>query len=1293
MLTYTYLRPSLSWMRLFNAFSESQQPKEIDNMLVSKKPRNVCYGRTSNESHQQQSNVSSSSKSGDTEKQTKPHSSSQSSKTRPKARPSQPGSTLEFESERNHVNKPLFRSNGSNNGSDSEMQDGETVAQPDPADDADTEEEGEIRPILSGTRRKRTEAKRKAIMPSSNDDDDHDESAEENLKQSPQTQQNVIELSSDESQANDSLAQEERTVKQAAKYTQQKKKSGSRAQTIVEKASEENEMGEWTQEDAEDWYDYFVKSNSDGSFDVEKIIRWRRHPRKKNVQYRVKWENFRDWSNTWITGKHFNSRKGIDEFWRSQKKMYGIRRPVNTYKGDDDRLRESDLDLDDQDTDNEIGNSDSERRERACKRKIDDIRRDRFRLRQLKLRRQGKDANLASSGKRKRHDSSDEDNLQDDTVMTVSSDDNDDMEQNSNMSRSRDSTTEDQSRTETPIETFVVDDEDNDDDGGEYVDSLQDDYMPLPKSSATPALEHGERESSQPAQASRSSTGEASLQLATSSNSAKNSFPTRSREEEAQRVSASPENEEGQTQNELMAFAATFAPSVIPPVRRSAKNGRPGAKGAAENNASTQEEVHVASNNHGSNPANHITEASETSERHAWMGAHRAPPKIKTLNITNDPFQRLSGPSDGKKRRRFTLSGMGGRTEKNVDKIVPLEQLESTSAVDRLFANKSSSSNNRIDHQAENKIVPVGDAFDGWDTDVIVREADKPKDMVQLQNSRNESDFNDHVRQQLDTNVTDLQDDSCGWGAVEESHEEGSIADRAYHMAMNSPLRDQYQNDRDQCRDYRSERSFRSRYNTFATHTGRDDDREEYQMNISGGSHGWYGGDNTNGRNGDANARENKRISFGGVSYSATPNKIASQSMHPDRRSQLDSSDATLNEAFLDVQISSSASPNHSCWRRDAPLPTQKDSLRAAAEKKKGCIPKSDSGMVIADNKHEGRYVDIPSSYAASETGDSEGSGRRSVSVGGKNLDPEMLRKAQTWPWTKEFNEIVKTHDHLVSKQKHEGDSKIDEMAKSLISYIIYKKGGYKTSLEDLLRESPYRTSTHQCVMWILDPLQPLGDDERKCLKLPNFKFITLKNPDKNCIDFKFIWKSDKRNVMLYSLGALVCKVIEWCQARRIKDENKALQVFDFEGKVLCHQWQRLTISTLLEAKRMGEFLEQILEMDNPLATEFESMMYEEGISVSDNLENCSGKWTSQARSYPDERPDRPEKLPKDLKVFTLNLDREVHTTLMTLQYWCRGEFRSFIFAIAGCSMEATQIGTCYSRVDVPSTAEHPDAN
>ncbi|PWN37764.1 uncharacterized protein FA14DRAFT_153122 [Meira miltonrushii] len=1294
-------------------------------MLISKRPRNVRYGRPSDENSEQQSHVSSSSRSGDKENQPRSRSSSQS-KARPKPRPSQSGSTLDFESNPNQAKEPLFRNNDSDNDSDSEMQNGEAVAESDLAEDADTEEEGEIRPILSGSRKKRSNSemqngeavvdfdpaedadteeegeirpilsgfrKKRSKVPKqavpSSTESEQDESAEEDLEPSTQTQQaisasNVIEISSDEDEADDSVARENTVVAQRDKRT-----SRSRARSISKRASDEENLGDWNQEDEDGWLQYFRKSSFEGNFGVEKVIRCRRHPRKHFIQYRVKWKGFRDWSNTWEPGNNFNHRKCIDDFWKLRKKMYGLERPANTYKADDDRLSESDTKLDSDDTDEEVKKSDSERREQACKRKVNDIRRDRFTLREIKLYKHGKDITLARSEKRKRDAVSDEGDAElASSSKTASAVSSSTRSQEKGIGEASASREKQDTQTGSPMEAFVVDDG-NDDDDGEYVDSLQDDYMPLPKSHSAPAIDDAEREASQPAQGSRSSTGEASLELACSSKPANAvSSSTRSQEKGIREGSASREKPDSQPKKDLMSYAATFAISVKAPVRRTAKNGKTVANESMNNHASGQQEVRVAPNDQG---------ALVPSERHAYKGAHKAPGKTKMLEPPKDPLNRLSDIPDGHKRRRLTLSSAERRADKNLDKVVPLEQPEPTSAVDRLFANGPSGSNNCIDLQAESNHVTIDDApLLDWDTDTNVQKAEKSKSSVRFDDNGDTSGWNDNIEPNVDTEMTEKQDQSCGWDAVEDIQAESSNDCRASQMPRNNANHyAQPRNERENRYEHSNGRrfgtefnsKFNSKFNATSSHSGWDGNRGDQQMNTGNGYDGWDDGNSTVRRSDDRNVPDIQGRSYKGANHPAMPHNLPSRSMHPDRLSQLHSSDATLNEAFQDVQIASPSSPiAHTSWRKNVPLPTQKESLGAARKNER--IPKSDSGMVAAaENRHEGMYVNTPSSYTASEAGDSEICERR---IAEKKLNLKYIRNAQSWYWTEELKEIIRSHYHLLPMLRQGANGKKDEVGETLHNYIIYKGGGFRPSLDDRLREVD-----RKCVMWIRDIWGPLGDQERECLALRHFKFISIDFEAENKPTIKLIWPSEKPRLTMYSLGALVCKTIEWCQARRIEDENKrtkALRAFHSDEKTLCHAWQRLAISTLLEAKRMGEFLEQVLGLDKTLAIELEFMMVDDGISVLENMEECRGRWTYEARVYPTERPDGPEALTDDLTQFTFRLDREVHCTLMTMQHWCSHSFRTFNFAIAGCSMEASQIGTCYSRVDIPSSSDHPDA-
>lgn len=1251
-------------MRLFNAFLNKQEKEKEDIMLISKKApvRNVRYGRPStaqDEASKRENTESSRSKDVDTQMKTQSQLSSSQSNGRPKPRPSQPGSTLDFQSKPNLINGsssgPLFRDNHSDTDSDLEMQDVGSASQSNAADDTDTEEEDEIEPIPSGSRKRRSKVPKKAVPSSS----DNESAAKITAKTSNRIANNstscIIEISSDEADEIALPARERRDKTRANRRVEKKITNNTRAQDIVHGMDEEEEMGEWNREDAEDWYEYFAKvtnQSNDKDFDIEKVIRWRRHPRRKFIQYRVKWKGYRDWSNTWEPGKNFETRHCIDEFWRLQKKMYGFERPANTHKKDDHRIPDSVLDNDSDDTDQEIIGDDSERKESACKRRIDDIRRDRFKWRELKLYTQGKNYKLAKPVRQDGDDSSAASSIGPENVLANS----DTVEHNKHVSTSHHSTVERQASSDTLMEAFIVtEDGDDDDDDGEYVDSLENDYVPLPKSNAAIAFDKDDMDPSPSSPVSRSSAGEASLQLASSprlmpssagASSTKTPSVSRSNTEELQvntsnrKQHSHEEKIENEFAKERTAYAATFTTCVLPTRRRS-NNGKKNADEGLERHHLPAQSLDAASSINAS--------SSESRARHSWMGAHKAQQaKVKIVPAPNDPFKRQLSQSDGYKKRRLSLSSSSyaNNNSKYTSQVQP-------GPVNRSLERRFGDSNNHIRRQAQNKV-----SF---------------------------SDQNDNVGTRLDAEMTDKGDASYGWGSGESDSEEIPNANKASQKPFNTFNYVTNPYNQSNAEPDLSRREMDPIHNASSTHSAWDMDGEDHHMNNGDEAGGWGWDEDVGDKTEKAYAPIVEQISFAAPQVNSTSNKLSSSSMHPDRIMHLTSSDATLSSAFQEVDIKSPSSPIAQSWRRKGPLPTQIESLGVA--RNNGGIPTSDSGIkVITKEKYEGLPANAPCSHASSEAGESESRGDRSGSAGGSNkLDVKSLQRAQSWTWNEEIRKVLSNHYHLIPKRKQETNGKTDHVRDTLIQYILHHGGGLRFCLDDRLRGGD-----RPCVMWVRDPWQPLGDEERQCLMLRNFEFISFECPSDNVPFLRFIWRSKKPQLILYSLGALVCKLIEWHKALRITDEirkREALNVFKAGDRntTLYHPWQEIAITALLDNNRMGDFLKQVLGLDEHLAEEFEFMLRDGGISLLKSLDKCSAKYANRAKTNPDEHPGSTEFLPEDLNQFTLELDKEVHSTLLNMQHQLCESYRIFNFTIAGCSMNASHIGTCYSRVDLPT--------
>lgn len=1297
-------------MRLFHAFLGKKIPKETEMMLISSKPRKVLYGRrssssSSDEEGQENELPSKSKQTSFSKEERKQSQSSSTSNESPKPRPFQSTSSLFFNNpaEQQSTGSPdekdaLFRNVNSDTGSnsDAEMQENEinltndlatSVAYGDDEASSD-EEEAELQPVLSGTRKKRTKGQVQAVPYSSEADEPSVEIITQTSRKPEKVQQvDIVEISSDEDLS--SSVGKKNPLKKNIEPVNRAKVSPSRA-------GEEEELGDWNANDEERWLEYFKKGNSDGEFDVEKIIRWRYHPRKKYVQYRVKWKDFRDWSNTWEPGKHFASRICIDEFWRTVKKIYGTNRPMNTYKKDDERLPDSILELNSDDTDDEINASDTERQKAAYQRKVKDIRRDRFRMLEMKLYRQGKDINLAKSGKRKRDDLSEDESTVQESGIHVNNQQDDGNGHES------------EARSAISSEPFVMIDDRNDD-YFDSVDSLEGDYVPLSRSSGL------EREGSRSSENSDSSAGRASLQLVSASDPKSSTSqsqapatlssmsPSRSYGKENQHWKVNDRERSPQTADQKRAYAGCFLPSVLTPRWRKKK-----AKLNCSDTAVQQPPSPKVTETASSDRINSSVTQAESSESgmshlsHPWKGAHHAPPKVKVMQHPNDPLNRQSGPSEEPRKRSFTSGRISGRS--NTSRF--------TSA--NISVSKRQSGFQHAVLRSENDL--------NYTQNQINQKANNYFDSVVA------SDLNAEAGLQFDSIKTDVRDTSSGWDITDDhAANSNEITGKSHDVPnINSVDDDTVEAKRLDSKGFRRRPTVRfdDQSSALADREINTQQRDRSEIGVIDANSGspltidapWIQPKKTPQYiNRDESAvdfvdeLDDARVhgcDWTTISNSGCyteMNRPADQSIHPDRRAELDSTNVTLNDDFQDIQIHSPTSPiSLSSWRRNGPLPMQKKYM--SESRKECCLPKSDSAIagLNPSDKYEVLSVDTPSSYGVSETGGNEVRGIRRNSAGhrdsklGKDRADRLMQIAHSWPWPMEIKQRINKCYHLVPEPKQRMNKQSDDIYHALIRYILTRGGGYKPNLTEKMK-----TKNCSCIFWIRDPCQPLGDEERECLSRSTFSFVSYDNSrDGNTPALKPIWENGKPQLVMYSLGALVCKLIEFCQARRIEDQDrrsKAVNVFEtkkqIEQTTLCHPWQAPAITALLGSNRMGNFLEEVLGVHEDLSVEFEFMLRDEGIRLLDTLDNCATKWTNLAKSQPHEEPNGSEPLPDDLIAFTLSLDKEIHGTLMNMQSWCCDSFRSFDFAMAGCSMEASHIGTCYSRIDVPSSATHPDAD
>ena len=59
----------------------------------------------------------------------------------------------------------------------------------------------------------------------------------------------------------------------------------------------EDELSKWDTHDQAKWQR--VTEGNGAEYEVQDVLRWRRHPKRGHVQYRIKWQDYPPYENTW----------------------------------------------------------------------------------------------------------------------------------------------------------------------------------------------------------------------------------------------------------------------------------------------------------------------------------------------------------------------------------------------------------------------------------------------------------------------------------------------------------------------------------------------------------------------------------------------------------------------------------------------------------------------------------------------------------------------------------------------------------------------------------------------------------------------------------------------------------------------------------------------------------------------------------------------------------------------------------------------------------------------------------
>ena len=240
------------------------------------------------------------------------------------------------------------------------------------------------------------------------------------------------------------------------------------------------------------------------------------------------------------------------------------------------------------------------------------------------------------------------------------------------------------------------------------------------------------------------------------------------------------------------------------------------------------------------------------------------------------------------------------------------------------------------------------------------------------------------------------------------------------------------------------------------------------------------------------------------------------------------------------------------------------------------------------------------------------------------------------------------------------GDEQAREKRRMLDRIILVCKGGVRPSLDDKLKETQRKV-----IVWVHNLATPLSTMEREALTYPHIQFFFY-----GSAGVHEIWPSSGGKVVMYTLGALVLRLVEQCHKR------EAPHVWNEESgtSVLVHPWQKMALEQLIARDRIADFLRQVTRVQDSLPDK-EFALVDAGMSVIGEIEEVPYE-----RTYCSEKgADAPELSDTDVEDMTLTVDEETSRTLHKLQQEWRTDKRMFTLVMARTRLEARNVPTCYA--------------
>lgn len=240
------------------------------------------------------------------------------------------------------------------------------------------------------------------------------------------------------------------------------------------------------------------------------------------------------------------------------------------------------------------------------------------------------------------------------------------------------------------------------------------------------------------------------------------------------------------------------------------------------------------------------------------------------------------------------------------------------------------------------------------------------------------------------------------------------------------------------------------------------------------------------------------------------------------------------------------------------------------------------------------------------------------------------------------------------------GDEQARDKRRMLDRIILVCKGGVRPSLDDKLKETQRKV-----IVWVHNLTAPLSTMEREALTYHHIQFFFY-----GSAGVHEIWPSSGGKVVMYTLGALVLRLVEQCHRR------EAPHAWNEEPgtSVLVHPWQKMALEQLIARDRIADFLRQVTRVQDSLPDK-EFALVDAGMSVIAEIEEVPYE-----RTYCSEKgADAPELSDTDVEDMTLTVDEETSRTLHKLQQEWRTDKRMFTLVMARTRLEARNVPTCYA--------------